>query len=331
MRKLCLILFALALIVSVAVTGYAQKVDLVLSDVDAKPGDVVYLTAKLETKLTADALGLSYTYDEKILEPMPAASWSWEVKGSIKNFDIKKDRAVWGASEPTQLQGDICVMSFRVLEGVRLTRTKVTCELIVKNQGQEVGIYTAEGIIGQPCEHEYGPWNGQDKLWHTAECALCGKTLTQSHMWDDGVKTAVDGKQLMRFTCTVCHRNKDAELSGTESQETKPTGPADPVQTTPTTPVTSPTEHRHEDDIRDTIPTTAPDDHTGHDHQGGINDMQTTPANDEESNTEPTEESAHDHTHEDVVVSRNNPVTASVVVAAVIVLLGAAVYFVKKK
>ena len=330
MRKLLLILFAALLCMTMTVTGFAQTADLALSDVEAKPGDTVYLTVELQTQLTADAMGLSYTYDEKVLEPMPAASWSWEVKGDIKNFDIKKDRAVWGANEPTQLQGDICVMAFRVLENVKLTQTKVTCELIVKNQGNEIGTYTAEGLIGQRCEHEYSSWNSQDNLWHTVTCKHCGKILTQSHAWDDGAEITVDGKRLMRFTCTACHNIREVELSGAEGQETKPTGdPVDP--TSPTGSASQPDQNTGKENTPDTTPTVPDGDtHEDHVHQNTDDNAQTNPTSNEEI-VEPTEEHTHDHTHDQQTTTQNNSTTGIVVGAALVVMLGAAVFFVKKK
>lgn len=328
MRKLLLILFAALLCLTMTVTGFAQTADLVLSDVEANPGDTVYLTVELQTQLTADAMGLSYTYDEKILEPMPVDSWSWEVKGDIKNFDIKKDRAAWGANEPTQLQGDICVMAFRVLKNVKLTQTKVTCELIVKNQGQEVGTYTAEGLVGQRCEHEYSSWKSEDDLWHTVTCKHCGKMLTQSHVWDDGVELTVAGKRLIRFTCTACHNIREVELSGAESQETKPTGDSvNPIS--PTGAVSQPDQNTHKENTPDTMPTASVNDtHEDHAHQNTDGNSQTNPTSEEEI-VEPTEEHTHDHTHEQV--SQNNTATGIVVAVALALMLGAAIFFVKKK
>ena len=329
MRKLFSFLFAVFLTMCLAVPGFAVEADLVLSDAEAKPGDTVYLTLSLQTQLAGDAMGLSFSYDEKVLEPLPAQSWSWSVKSAIKNFDIKKNRAVWGSNETTQLEGDICVMAFRMLEKAKLTRTKVTCELIVKNQGTEVGTYTAQCVVGQPCEHEYSPWDGQDILFHSATCKICGLERTQSHDWDDGTQTTVDGKNVMRFSCHICHRSRDVELTGEGEKETVPTKPTTP-QNTPTVPnVDFEPNHEHEEDIWNTIP--ASDNvHEDHDHVNSDEDSQTIP-NDDHENPGVSDDETHDHIHEEPVIKNNDPATGYVIVFAVVIMLGGAILFVKKR
>ena len=328
MRRFISILFILVMILSLVIPGYAQSADLMIADVEANPGDTVYLTVELKTELAADALGLSFTYDDKILEPLPAASWSWGVKGAIKNFDIKQKKAVWGANESTLLSGDICVMAFKILEKAKLTQTKVTCELIVKNQGAEVGVYSAEGIVGKYCEHQYNKRVVKDQFWHTTECTLCGKVLTQSHMWDDGQQMTINGKTVLRFTCTECHHIKDTQIIE-ETNESEPVNPENPNEQRPTAPSVIPNQngndHKHEEDSWDTAPTERQENHEGHDHQENDVTISQNDSHEENSAQE------HDHVHTDTITTESKPATGIVVAVALVVILGAAVYFAKKK
>ena len=315
-------------------------------------------------------MGLSYTYDDKVLEPMSSASWSWEVKGVIKNFDIKKSKAVWGANEPAQLQGDVCVMAFRVLEKAKLTQTKVTCELIVKNRGEEVGVYEAEALVGMRCEHEYGPWTTKDGSWHTAQCKLCKKVITQSHMWDDGVEKTENQNHFLRYTCTECLETKDLTLGDAFTNEVKPTQPVTETPTAPNmdiAPTTPKIEVNPTKPVTNTVPNTSTTGNVSGDSQNtnsNMNDSNNDQLNadknqnpdhqhadelspdDDHSHIEENQEQTvptnddhiivepteeHTHDHTELSTNGNNPVTGIVVAAAVVILLGTAIYFVKKK
>ena len=84
MKKICNFLLGLAFVCSLTVTALASGDNLHLRSSDLKEGALVYITVELKQSTVGNGIGVSYTYDEDYLKPVPA-SCSWVRSGLMQN------------------------------------------------------------------------------------------------------------------------------------------------------------------------------------------------------------------------------------------------------
>ena len=257
MRKLTLILVAMALVLSVTCNAFAAGASLTVADMPAKADETVYLSVSLNGTLTADAIGVRYSYDSALLEPLPDSS-IWDVSGSLSDFS-QEDSGVWANAQSKELTGRLFTLAFRLKEGVTLTESSVSCTVVFKNGESSSTELTATGKVYTVCDHTYSDWANAGQLDHSRTCTLCGKKQSQTHTWNSG--TTADhpsnpSLDIVTYTCTVCGATRSAEVTGeavpvlpTVPQPTEPSHPTEPAPTLPpvetipaqTEPVTNPT------------------------------------------------------------------------------------------
>lgn len=370
MRKLLVLILTLALLAGFALTGYAASEPLTLSDGTAAAGNTVYLVVTLHESAVGDTVGISYSYDTKLLKAVPS-SCTWERKSTLDDFD-NKNSGVWAASKAEDLKGKVCTLALNILPGVQFTETEVTCALIVKNGAEEVGTFEAKAKVTLECLHEFGEWADQGAIGHSRACSLCGNSQTQPHEWDAGKITADPSDpayDLKTHTCGICGAQKSLRIpSGQEDtqppQDLSPTDPKPtvpekehpytqpPVPTEPNSgskPGSSqggsgsqnggenPTQSFH-DYNQGTEAVSGGD---GHDHshddadgEKGFVTKESRPVAVPGGDAAETETAEHDHDHDHItpaVSSGERAGTALGIAAVVLVLLGGAVWFVKKK
>lgn len=268
MKRIMILALALALVFSLALTGNAAGEKLTLSNAEAQPGQTVYLTVTLNESAMGDTMGVTYTYDSSVLTAVPS-SCSWVKAGVLQDFN-NNGAGVWATTEIGDLKGTVCVLAFRVKENASFTQTEVSCTLIVKNDSTEVGTFTAQASVTKTCSHTYGTWSDQGTLGHTKVCGICGAQVTESHSWDEGIRSQKPNDSttdLMTFTCTVCSGAKVIEVPANNTQET--TGSNSGIKPGDTIPVATVPEYVTEmpsDKPQPTYPTYSDRDEEDHDH-----------------------------------------------------------------
>ncbi len=363
MKKWTIMLFLVALLCSLVLTGHAAQSMLQVEDVTVKPGETVYLKVKLTGSLEGDAVGVSYTYDSEVLKPLESSS-SWANQGVLQDFDAKKGAGVWAVEEAVELKGLVCTLAFQVVSEEAHFDTKVTCELKVKKDSQDVGEFTKTVTVSTYCDHKYGAWQNGSALGHTKTCENCGRSLTQSHHWDNGVTEEIDGRPGMAvtvYTCADCGATREFE----HTSDAKPTAPqeTEPEETNPTKPQ-NPTRPTNPNDYEDhTHPTYQEEDHTHPTYQEDDDHTQVTipgfngelpnatfpkEEHDHEHETAPTYKEEHDHDHgteasqdehdhdhdhtvTPIVGSKTKSRNGLIVLGVLVVLCGGAYFYVKKK
>ena len=363
MKKIVLLI---ALLYCMALPCFAAAGDLTVSDATAEAGEMVYLTVTLNKRAVGNTMGISYTYDENVLAPVPESS-SWSADSVLEDFN-RKGAGVWAGEKSVNLKGEICVLAFQVLPGANLTKTTVSCTVTVKQDADEVGTYTAKATISARCDHQFGGWHEAGNAGHSCTCTKCGVTRTEPHSWDRGVTSSKPGDsnvEVVTYTCQICGYTRGEEHSSggsllperpTESTEhghTLPTNPEKPTApTAETKPLgvvekhTEPTETRPKDDKLDrdhaqnneTVePTTEPyKDYNKHEDP--------TEATDEHGHvihndniaptlipSDPHESTAQDHEGHDHTTDRSSTGSILATIGFVVALTGGAIYFVKKK
>ena len=267
MRKFIITLMILMLCLNMAIGVHAAEEMLSIPDVSAQQGQTIYVAVTLTESVMGDAMGVTYSYDKAVLEAIPSSS-TWGKQGMLQDFS-RTDSGVWAVGQVQDLKGTVCVLAFRVKDGVSLTETEVTCTVTVKNDADTVGTYTATGKITAACDHKFAAWESDGELIHSQTCELCGHKQAQTHVWNDGVVSdhpTDEQKDLLTFTCTICGATRQQEIADQASgqQPTMPTHPTeapeesdDPVITTfpPDAPETATRPPQHEENNESTRPT----------------------------------------------------------------------------
>ena len=227
MRKLIIALMMLALCLNLTSGVWAAEAKLDIPDVAAQPGQTVYVALVLTDSVVGDSLGVTYSYDKNILRAVPNSS-TWGSAGMLANFS-REDSGVWAVDGARDLKGTVCVLAFRVNDGVTLTETTVSATVTVKNDAESVGTFTASGRIYAICDHSYGQWQSEGAQLHSHVCSKCGDKQSQSHTWDEGVITdhpTDTKKDLQTFTCRICGGTKETEIPD-QDQSTSPIEPTE--------------------------------------------------------------------------------------------------------
>ena len=240
MKKIILVCVALLMAVLLAVSVFAGSNALRMSSSGGQLGHTVFLTVELTESIAGDTMGITYSFDDKLLEALPE-SCEWAQTGILQDFNKSDTAGVWATDKVKDLSGTVCTLAFKIRTDAKVTDTKVTCKLIVKNGANTVATYTATGTISISCDHEYGQWIANGSLFHKHTCTLCGNTQSQSHTWDNGVTTEDTQKNvtIRTYTCTLCGATKKTEVPITqgatqESEDDHSSSATVPTATRPT-------------------------------------------------------------------------------------------------
>lgn len=364
MRKWIILALAVLLLVSQALPCMAAEAELSVSSAQATPGEYVYLTVSLNKSLVADSIGMTYQYDKSQLQ-VDTALCRWSRPSILSDFD-QDNNGVWAGVSSEDIQGSICVLAFKVRDKASFTRSEVTVTVAIKNGSKAVGTYTATGVVKQPCEHTYGPWQTAGALGHSRICEICKDTYTESHKWDAGVVTPIPGNsqwEKVTYTCQVCQDTQEREVPADSTEENMPTVPTGQGNQShqPSTPGSNlgPTDDFGDNQNRPNTPgsnqqgnQSAGVTDPNHNHsenplvpnwQGQENETinpelviiggntQTEPKTDPVTDLEEDHDHDHDHDHEVVQPSGDPQVNLVVVAVVAAAFVGAAVLILKKK
>ena len=308
MKKICIMAIIMAMLLSVSAVAAAEEDPLSLSDANVRAGQTIYLTLKLNTAVTGDTMGVSYTYDRNILEAV-VSSCTWSKKGSLSNFN-REDDGVWATNTPVDLTGDICVLAFRVKSGAEFADTSVSCTLVIKNGSQEQGTYTAQAQVSYSCEHSFGNWENGGEIGHMKTCAYCGETRTAAHTLGTGVTTEKPNdpdNDLLIYKCEICDYVRQVEIP--KQQEEMSAAPTHWTQEA-TEPPRSEDNSGQQSAMPTEIPTmtvpTAPPNHTDKE-----TDISAEPTQPYRSDTSKPPQSDNKDTHEDSTDKNASQTTTS--------------------
>lgn len=231
MKKISILAVILAILLTLSTVAMADDNAITLSDAHVREDETIYLTLRLHKSIIGDAVGISYTFDSAVLEPV-LSSCAWSQKGALSNFN-KENSGVWAANKANDLAGDICVLAFRVKDGVKLTETTVSCSLVIKNGAVEQGTFTAQAIVTYDCSHSYGPWEPGNEAGHIKTCIHCSGTAYQPHSWNspETEENAEDpDHDWLVYTCKVCGFALREEISKI-AEDMKPLQSTEPTTT----------------------------------------------------------------------------------------------------
>ncbi len=238
----------LAMCLALAVPVYGAQ-ELKVQDVQVKAGETVYVAVELTQSTVANSLGILYSYDESLLEPIPQVC-RWEKQGLLQDFN-NENAGVWAVADSMELKGTVCVLAFRVIADGYFADSTITCKLTVKTLDADVGTYEATGKVSYRCQHQYsGIWEDAGSLGHSQTCKDCGARKLQSHSWVKGTTTPDEKNpelEKIQYTCSVCSAESYviAQKGETAPMPTVPVLPGPTVEpgTSIVPPATSPNQN----------------------------------------------------------------------------------------
>ena len=126
MKKLLNLLLLAAVMTALSVPAMAAESGIRVADVTVQETDLVSIPVALQTETTGTAMSLTYTYDSTVLEIVPE-DCRWIPSGAIRDFSKTGPQAVWASSGEKKLSGDLCVLTFRILNRETFRKTEVSC------------------------------------------------------------------------------------------------------------------------------------------------------------------------------------------------------------
>lgn len=261
MRKILSFLLAAVMISALVVSAKAAESAVKMADVKIQEAEKVYIPVSLQTEITATAVGLTYTYDDAILQILPEEC-RWIPQSELSDFSHTGCEAVWATDGATKLSGELCVLAFRILNMQSFRETEVSCSIKVENGAAAVGTYQDTAKISKVCGHSFGEWQNNSEIDHIRACSLCQEKEVQSHDWDAGKESADPEKpnaMIITYTCKVCKAEKVIKKGGNQENppaDPKPENPSEPEESKPTEPKPQPTDPDEEDRKPDPKPST---------------------------------------------------------------------------
>ena len=140
MKRFVCLLTALLMVLMLPTVAQAED----QLSVTVKNGDTVYVTVVLNQVIEGTTMGVSCSLDTALLKPV-IDECKWEVEGLLSDFN-DKGMGVWTTDKAMKLEGDMVTLAFRPLTDQPFS-TDITCTLIVKNGGDEVGRFSVVGTV----------------------------------------------------------------------------------------------------------------------------------------------------------------------------------------
>ena len=210
---------------SASMTVFAANATLTATGGKAERNDYVYVTVALEDCADANTLDITYEWDSKVLTSIPAKT-SWTTPVDMMEFDqINKNHGVWYNPDANGIDGNICKLAFRVNENAKIGKTTVKCTVIVKDEAELIGKFTAEATIEVTCVHvaaDDAVGTKVNDTIHKYNCENCNTEVTEDHIWDKGIITKPATEEetgIKEYTCTFCKATKTEELPKLESDD----------------------------------------------------------------------------------------------------------------
>lgn len=254
MKKLLSFFLAAILVSMLMVPASAAESGITMKDVTTDT-ETVYVCVSLDAEVTAAAVGLTYSYDSKLMTVLPDEC-KWIEEGTLSDFSKTANQAVWAYDGTKALSGDLVVLAFQIRDLDSFRESTVSCNVTLKNGSATVGSYQASAKVIKACNHAFGSWSSKDALSHVHKCDKCGIEETQSHTWNQGTSSTDPQKPnitIVTYKCSVCGGEKVTETPSGD-QEVQPTNPQ-PTQPSETTQPTNPQPTYPEEN---TQPTTKP-------------------------------------------------------------------------
>ena len=135
-------------------------------------GDTVVVDVAV-SEVTVKSIGLSWTYDDAVLEFVSA---TWALTGVIADVEEEAPRAAFAYDEATATAGKIFTLTFTVLKDAEDTSVVVTP--VLKNGTTVIEVAAAVATVSFACKHEnIGDWE-KDATNHWKSCE-CGEVLDE--------------------------------------------------------------------------------------------------------------------------------------------------------
>lgn len=224
MKKIYALLLTIVMCLSASITVSAATPALTATGDKAERNDYVLVTLTLENCDDANTLSITYEYDSDVLKKI-ANRCKWSMEGDLTDFAINKNEGVWYSKDTNGINGEICVLGFRISDTAPIGKTTVKCTVTAKAESRVIDTYTVEAVVEVTCAHVAGDnavGTKVDEEKHKYECDLCGTDIVESHIWDKGVVTKPATEEetgIKLYTCSFCKATKEETIPVIEPED----------------------------------------------------------------------------------------------------------------
>jgi len=216
MKKICVIILSLMLLVILAVPALAADVNLTasVSSTTVQTGDEVVITISSSGTTPFTSLGLFIEYDTSIFE-FKSRSWGVAIiDASTKSFSETTGKVTAAWDEAGAYSGEIIKITLKV-KGVKPANTIIKFgDLSCKNVNDSLSINGSSAQVALVCDHNYSDWTKVDDNKHQQVCSKCGDIKQDGHDWNDGDgQPSCDQVSTVNYTCLICHATKQETIN----------------------------------------------------------------------------------------------------------------------
>lgn len=199
MKKITSILLVLLLLGTLSVPAFAQgtsdEPQLIVSTVEAKPGDEVAVTISIQNNPGIGVINPKFVFDSSRLQ------WLGYEEGGLKGWTVTEKAGVWLGNSDSDYNGVILTLRFKVLDTAQdgLAEVRLICgDGDAYNYAEELILFQLVSggvqVGGQTHQHSSGPETRENEI--AAGCTRPGS-------YDTVVKCSECGAEISRVTVPI--------------------------------------------------------------------------------------------------------------------------------
>lgn len=192
MKKITIIMILVLLVALLAVPAAAAgSASLAPSASTVYRGDTLTVAIKLSGMDKCTAGSVSVTYGSGL----QLTGGTTSISGLSLTPDLAKGRFIFYNMSPTDVNGTVVTLTFRVKSDAVFAAQSIRVELKINDK-----FYSASANVSVACKHKFSSWSKVDGSNHTHKCSICGVSETKAHTYDHGCDSKCNDCDAKRTT-----------------------------------------------------------------------------------------------------------------------------------
>lgn len=222
MKRFVAILVCLILLGSIALTATAAgtaHMSISASSTTVHRGDEFTLSVNLSNDEELSAGGVVLNYDSSIFD---LVGGTCHVSNTATS-DVGNDSScTFALNSDAKVSGTIFTVTLRVKSDAAFGTYSISGRPSLANAAGSISCGISGTSVTVECQHNFATYSKVDNDKHESTCTICGKTVKESHTWDDGKVTkeaTCKDEGTKEFKCTACSAKKTEKVPVNEDHK----------------------------------------------------------------------------------------------------------------